>query len=78
MGAADGPAWCPETPGYRPESTPPCPCRECVAGPGLNIHRLRNHMAHRKAAVQAAELSSRETVAQLLAKAGLPPRPHGR
>jgi hypothetical protein len=35
MSAADGPSFAPARPGSRPIISEPCPCPECVAGPGL-------------------------------------------
>ncbi len=75
MGAADGPLWSPDTTGYRSAQTPPCPCAECVAGPGVNHRRLSGRMAIIRARRQATEQSARQTIDELRAKAGLDPLP---
>lgn len=41
MGAADGPVFAPPKPGSNPIIQPPCPCPECVAGPGLDHAAMR-------------------------------------
>lgn len=36
MGASDGAVFAPPKPGSSPITSPPCPCRECTAGPGID------------------------------------------
>ena len=45
MGVADGAVFAPPKPGSSPIIAPPCPCRECVAGPGIDFGSKRSHRA---------------------------------
>lgn len=48
MGVADGPVFAPAKPGSRPITAVPCRCKECIAGPGLDLDdRHMQRMARR-------------------------------
>jgi len=60
MGVADGAVFAPPKPGSSPITAPPCPCRECAAGPGIDFNagrRRRTSIADilRSAGVESLE-----------------------